>query len=340
MITIKDIALKAGVSKSTVSRVLTRKGYVNEETKRRILKVMEENNYLPSVSARTLTQKTSNTIGVIVPEISNFFFTEAFRGITGIANEKKLTIIYCNTENDPELEEKALQDLEAHRVKGIIMTPNNDVSNKNLARRLENIMKRLNTPVVYLDREPLSGTYDAVLYDNYGSAYCAAGELIKSGNRTVGIITGDMKLKIARDRYDGYKKALEDYGVPFLDKYVYEGDFGSEKAYRRCMEMFASGDYPDGIVTCNNLMTLGLLHAASDSGFVLGRDISMIGIDHIQILDDIDYNYSCVTRDIEGMGRLAMSLLLDRIENPQMEEQHIVVPYICRFKGAERKQPG
>jgi len=126
MITIKDIALKAGVSTSTVSRVLTGNGYVNEETKQRILKVVEENKYLPSVSARTLTQKTSNTIGVIVPEISNFFFTEAFRGITEIANEKKLTIIYCNTENNSELEEKALQDLVAHRVKGIIITPNND----------------------------------------------------------------------------------------------------------------------------------------------------------------------------------------------------------------------
>lgn len=337
MITITDIAALAGVSKSTVSRVLTGAGYVNDETREKIEKIIKEYGYQPSESARSLSKKTTNTIGVVVPEIDNSFYSEVLNGIGQIVDENNYNIIYFNTNNSIVKEEKALQMLKAQRVRGVILAAAVDYSEPEATENLKQLLEKINAPVVLLDREIDGINLDKVVYDNFGSAFAATEALIKAGNKTIGIITGDLNLKHARDRYEGYLQAMNRYQIPIIEKYIMHGDFMTETAYSLAGKMYDRGDIPDGIVSCNNRTTLGFLRATRERNMKLGREIAFVGIDHIDVLDIIDYKYSYVSRDTVEMGRIAMELLIERIRNPKKYHTVKIVPYELFLKGAEKK---
>ncbi len=337
MITIKDIAEKAGVSKSTVSRVLNNTGYVNEETRKKIEDIIKKYNYLPSAMARNLSKRETNTIGVVIPEIDNNFFGEVLKGITEVVDQNDFNIIYCDTNNNAAKEEKALRMLEENRVRGVIMTPAVDYSEPDAANKLRRLLNNLRVPVIIVDREIENSQWDGVFYENYKSAYCATEVLIKEGHKKIGIITGDMDLKLARDRCKGFTDAMEDYNMHIYDKYIYRGDFSIETAYHLSKAMFESDDMPEAIFTCNNRTSLGLIKAARENGMKLGEDIAAIGIDHIEVLEILGYNFSYVTRDTIEMGRVAMNMLLDRFEHTSKQRNICIMPYRLVLNGSEKR---
>lgn len=336
MVTIKDIALEAGVSKSTVSRVLTN-GYVREETREKILQVMEERGFQPSASARSLSSKKSNTIGIIVPELGNPFYREVLEGVDQVVKQQKLTLIYCNTNNNAAQEAEALTMLESQRVRGMIMAPAVDY-NESSSRRVLSLMAKLNAPVVLVDRNIEGRQFDSVIYDNFGSAFCATEQLIMGGCRHIGIITCGMNLEIHRDRFEGYLAALKKYGIPREDAYICYGGYSKEFAYQLSCSLLDADTLPDGVVCSNNYTSLGFIRAIRERNMKLGREIAMVGIDHIDVLDTIGYQYSCVTRDTEAMGRMAMELLMERMEDPEGEKKEVIIPYIVRMDGTETRK--
>lgn len=336
MVTIKDIALEAGVSKSTVSRVLTN-GYVREETREKILQVMEERGFQPSASARSLSSKKSNTIGIIVPELGNPFYREVLEGVDQVVKQQKLTLIYCNTNNNAAQEAEALTMLESQRVRGMIMAPAVDY-NESSSRRVLSLMAKLNAPVVLVDRNIEGRQFDSVIYDNFGSAFCATEQLIMGGCRHIGIITCGMNLEIHRDRFEGYLAALKKYGIPREDAYICYGGYSKEFAYQLSCSLLDADTLPDGVVCSNNYTSLGFIRAIRERNMKLGREIAMVGIDHIDVLDTIGYQYSCVTRDTEAMGRMAMELLMERMEDPKGEKKEVIIPYIVRMDGTETRE--
>lgn len=336
MITIKEVAELAGVSKSTVSRVLNNNGYVNEETRSKIEEVIKQYNYFPSASARNLSKRETNTIGVVIPEMDNSFFGDILRGITDIVDQNDLSLFYCDTNNDASKEEKALNMLKHQRVRGVIITPAIDYSEASVSKKLRKLLNDLNVPVVVVDREIENSQWDGVFYENFQSAYCATEVLIKEGHKRLGTITGDLKLKLGRDRFAGFKQAMEDYSIELDEKYILYGDFTIEKAYHLAKEMFVSGDIPDAIFTSNNLTSLGFIKAAREAGIELGKDIGVIGIDHVKLLDILGFNLSYVTRDTEEMGRVAMRMLLERMKYPNKERKLCIMPYKLMLKGSEK----
>lgn len=337
MVTIKDIALEAGVSKSTVSRVLT-KGYVKEETRERIQKVMEKYGFQPSASARSLSSQKSNTIGVIVPELGNPFYREVLEGVVKVVEQQKLTLIYCNTNNNALQEMDALAMLESQRVRGMIMAPAVDYINESASKQVISLMSKLNAPVVLVDRNIEGHHFDSVIYDNYGSAFCATEHLILGGCKHIGVITCGMNLEIHRKRFEGYLSALEKYGIPREDQYICYGGYSAQTAYQLSCQLLDAPTRPDGVMCCNNYTTLGFIRAVRERGMKLGREIAMVGIDHVDVLDTIGYQYSCVTRDTEMMGRLAMELLVERMDDPDGERKSLIIPYISRMDGTETKR--
>lgn len=337
MVTIKDIATEAGVSKSTVSRVLNKNGFVSEDARKRVQEVIEKYDYQPSESARALCQKTTKMIGVIFPRIHNDFYGEVMQGITQAADERQMSLIFCNTDDDGEKEERAMRLLKGQRVRGVILALTKDNLEQCLCTRLQKQIQELNAPVVFLDRT-MPNRNDSVLYDNFGAAYRATEELIKAGNRRIGVITGDMNLKIGKERFEGYLQAMQDHQVEVMERYIYYGDFMMNRAYELSCAMYDSGDYPDAVMTSNNDTTLGFLRATRKRSMKLGREIAMVGIDHITVLDTIGYQYSHIGRDSVGMGRKAMELLNRKILHPEREPQTIVMPYIVNLMGTERKR--
>lgn len=331
MITIGQIAEMAGVSKSTVSRVLNCSGYVREDTRKKIEAIMEEYHYSPSASAQNLSRRETNTIGVIVPELDNTFFTEVLAGVAEVVDENNFTMIVCNTSNDGEKEKAALSMMEQQRVRGVIFTPAIGYSDAAAEKSIRLQLKNLNVPVVLVDREIQNVQWDGVFYENFQSGYLAAEHLIKSGKTKIGIITGDMELKHARDRYQGYIRAMEDYHLPVNEAYIYEGDYTVQGSYEITHRIMETRDCPEALVLSNNLTTLGYVKAIRELGKELDQEIKVVGIDHIPILDIIGYQYNCVTRDTKAMGRAAIELLLERLENSGRQKEIRIVPCIQKF---------
>lgn len=339
MITIREVAEIAGVSKSTVSRVLNDNGYVSESTRKKVEEVISRCNYSPSAVAVNLSKRGTNTIGVLIPEFDNTFFGEILKGITEISDQKDLSIICCDTANDVMKEDRALLILEQQRVRGLIITPAREYSAPEDVTRLRERFNRLRIPIVVVDRHLEKIRLDGVFYENFESGYIAASELIKAGNRKLGIITGDLRLRIARDRYHGFLHAIEDAQLELNRQFILEGDFSVDTAYKLARQMFESGTMPEGIVTCNTFTSLAFLKAARECDVGIGKDIAVIGIDHIQVVDILGYNFSCVTRDVHEMGRVAMRMLCDRIENETAQRTIHMIPCKLVLKGSERRIP-
>jgi len=301
--------------------------------------VIREQNYSPSAIAINLSRRETSVIGVVIPELENTFFSEVLKGITEISDQNNFLIICYDTANDALKEDRALRMLEQQRVRGMIITPAKEYSDLEDVRRLQARFHSLRTPIVVVDRHLDKIPLDGVYYENFESGYLAASELIKAGNKRIGVITGDLQLRIARDRYQGVRQAVSDAGLDLEEVFVLEGDFRVDTAYRLAKKMFESGEFPEGIVTSNNLTSLGFLKAARECKVKIGKDIAVVGIDHISVLDILDYNFSCVTRDTYETGRAAMRLLHARIEDSTTSRSTHMIPCELMLKGSERRTP-
>ena len=232
MITIKDVAELAGVSKATVSRALNNSGYVSPETKKKIDEIIEKYHYLPSASAVNLSKQETTTIGVVVPEIGNLFYADIVQGITRKADELNLSLVLFDTGNNMEREEKAIRVLQQQRVKGIILGPSIDYAESKRGKKLLKQLTDMHLPIVIIDRDFEQMPWDAVIYENYQSSYRAAQELYRAGNRTAAMIAGDMNLKIGRDRLDGFRKGAQDCGLELKEEDIFYGNFSMEDSYQ------------------------------------------------------------------------------------------------------------
>lgn len=337
MLTIKEVAELAGVSKSTVSRVLNNNGYVSNEARQKIEKVIKEHQYKPSAAAVSLSKQESSIIGVVIPEIDNPFFAEVLKGITEMADENGFSLIFCDTQNSGEKELKALGMLEQQRVRGVIITPAMGYGLESIDK-IKAALSKLAVPIVVVDRDFDYSEWDTVYFQNYESGYLAAESLIKAGNERIGIILGDMQLKIARERYRGFKDAMASYHKVICDKDVWKGDFTTDTAYDLMKQMIASGDLPDAMVTTNNRTSMGFLKAMVEAGITVGKDIAVVGIDLIPTLDALGFHFSCVSRDTEEMGKMAMRLLMRRMAEPDGNRNIWVVPCKLELKGSESKR--
>lgn len=179
--------------------------------------------------------------------------------------------------------------------------------------------------------------WDGVFFENFQSAYNATMGLIHAGNRRLGVLTGGNNLKISRDRYRGFTQAVSDCKLKLKKKDILEGDFFTETAFQLSRQMFLSKDYPEGILSCNNRSSIGLLKAAAACGITIGKDIALIGIDQVPILNEIGFPFSCISRNNQEMGHMAMRLLMERIRNPTGGRKTAMVPYHLELNGSERK---
>lgn len=309
---IRDIARAAGVSSTTVSRVLNGSGYVKEETKAVVLSIIKEFNYTPSAVARSLSKNETNTIGVIIPDIENPFFGEVIKGISSLADEKNLNIILCNTNEDVSKEIKFLNMLKGQRILGIIITPTNDThefNNKQLT-----VLENIGIPIVLVDRDVKHSNFDGVFIDNIKGAYEAINALINEGHRKIAIITGPNSSKPGRDRLIGYKKALRMNDIEFDERYLFYGDFRFDSGYECTQKILKMEDRPTAILACNNMMNLGCIKAIYENKLRIPEDMAIIGFDQVQMLDVVGLNISVISRSNTEMGKTAMELLLKKLD--------------------------
>lgn len=333
--TIKDVATRAGVSTATVSRVINQNGYVSDQVRQKVLSVVDELGYSPSQMAVNLSKKHMRTIGVIVPDICNSFFSEVFYAASKLAEKHNYRVILCNTDDSIKLETAALQDMISYRVSGIIITPVSDKDGTNVD--ILNKMQSEGVPVVFVDREMRGVNCDGIFIDNIRGAYDATDLLLRAGHRKIAIIAGPQDTIPGRERMIGYMNAMNEWGIEPRQEYLAFGDFKTEKSFQVSMELINSNDPPTAFFTCNNLMTLGCLRAVLSCGKKIPDDIALVGFDKIDLLDVLGYNISMISRATSEMGTVAMRLLLNRIEKEDTATfQRVVLQSQLKSSGSER----
>ncbi|MCF0148040.1 MAG: LacI family DNA-binding transcriptional regulator [Clostridium sp.] len=336
-VTIDDIAKKAGVSSTTISRVLNNSSYVKEETREKVLKIIAEMNYVPSAIARSLSKRETSTIGIVVPDITNSYFGEIIKGISRIAEEVDLNIILFNTNNNIKSELKALEEIKKHRLKGVIMTPG--FGDTKFRDEFIEAIRSVNIPIVLVSADLNYITLSGVFVDDVEGGYLATKALIENGHSKVGIITGIMSSSSALNRLTGYKRALEENNISIDYSYIKEGKFKLEEAYRLTKDFLEMADSPTAIIACSNRMTLGAIKALMEQKIKIPNDIALIGFNRIELMDIVGINISYIEDSPMELGEASINLLLNifKSKDGNYEIKRINIPPKLILRGSEIK---
>lgn len=334
---IKDIALKAGVSLATVSRVLNDSGYVKDETKELVLATIKElNDSLEFISKKSL-RYSRKIIAVVIPDITNPFFPEVIKGINKVAGSKKLNFILCDTNENVEEEIRYLKMIKEQNIKGLIITPTTDQNEFN--RKFLEQIDNMGIPIVLLDRDIKYSHFDAVFLDNVRGAYEAVEALIREGHEKIAIIAGPITSKPGRDRVSGYEKALVFNNIPKDDAYIYYGDFKHESGYILTKKILGMQVPPSAIFVSNNMMTMGCIKALLEMNIRIPQDIALIGFDDIDVFSMITPNISAVSRPTSLMGEVAMNILMERLDEKigvNKIVKKVILPPTLVLRGSEK----
>lgn len=338
-VTIKDIAAACNVSKATVSRYLNGSGYVSAEATEKIKAKIEELNYVPSQTARSLSTRQSKVIGVIVPEADNPFFGEIFRGISDIADQHDLSIIYVDTNNDQEKEFKALAMLRTYDICGLIVTVSGHDDAEDYLNNLYKLIDELRVPVVFFDRQTPDNKWPGVYSDNEGGAYQGTKLLIDNGHEHIATITGKLNYLLGKERHEGFIRATQEAGMSIDQLTILEGDFTKETAYTYTKEIIAMKQRPTALFSPNNLTTIGAVKAIFEAGLRIPEDISLVGYDDIALFNDLKLGISSLKRDAVVLGEQCMDLLMKQIAHDHKLEtvNDVIIKPDLMIRGSEKK---
>ncbi len=310
MANIVDVAKRAGVSISTVSRVLNGRDHVNEDVIARVRQAAQELQYQPSRAARALRANQATIIGLLITDIQNPFFTALVRGVEDVAQRNGYSLILCNSDEDPQKERQYIEVLCAERVAGAIITPTRE------QQRSLKLFREYNIPIVTVDRRVKGDEIDAVLVDNVRGAREATAHLLANGNRRIGIISGPIMTTTGRERLEGYRQALRDAGMahdPSLERF---GSFKEESGRQLTYGLLDIEPPIDALFVANNLMTLGALAVLNERQKRIPEDIAVVGFDEMQWASLNAVSLTTVMQPVYEIGSTAAMRLFQRLQNP------------------------
>ena len=315
--TLKEISEKTGFSITTISRVMNRTGYVNEETYRKVMEVAEAGGYFQKKKSSALN---NNIVGVIVPDLSNPFFADVIKGIREVTETMHKEVIIMDTNEDFDAEKRALALMQSLKLCGLIITPLSDYGRG--GDEIERTLTDLNVPVVLVDRDVKNSAFDGVFINNTQGAFEITSYLIQKGYTRIAIISGPRYSKPGRERLKGYKNALEKYGIEPDESLFFEGDFSLESGYSLAEEILKLEELPQAVFCCNNLMTMGCVKALATHKVKIGKDIQLAGFDKLELIDQVlDLKIATVDRPTVEMGRAAAEILLQK---PKLPESSVI----------------
>ena len=320
MATIREVAEHAGVSYATVSHVINNTRLVTEETRQRVLEAMAALNYRPNALARSLRQGKTNTLGLVLPDSANPFFAEISRSIEDEAFKKGYSVFLCNTELDTQRELFYVDVLSKKQVDGIIFVAAGDQADS-----LDFLVQR-NMPVVMIDRNVPNVEIDAVLTDNQLGGFLATRHLLELGHKRIACIAGPSSITPSAERLIGYRKALEEAGLPYDENLIMRGDYHAQSGLEITHAILKMDPRPSAIFALNDLMALGALRAAAEAGFFIPRDLAVVGYDDLELAHFTNPPLTTISQPKKEIGAQAVSLLVDRISRKSRPPRRLVLP--------------
>jgi LacI family transcriptional regulator len=307
--TIKDIARRVGVSPSVVSRALNNKYGVKEATRQAIAEAAKEMGYHPNVAARSLVTRRSQTIGVIIPDISEPFYSRVIKGMQYIADEAGYTLLFSNSYESLEQSKVVQKMVDGQRVDGLII-----VGSSRAERDYISSLTAKGTPFVVIERHFSDLNMNCIWVDNVVGGYIATKHLIECGHRRIAHITGDLSFEVAADRVKGYRKALDEAGIPYSPKLVLPGSFVWQDGYAAMKQLLSDTPRCTAVFAGNDSMAYGALQAIAEAGLSVPQDISVVGFDDLEFSSLTNPPLTTVRQPRYEMGRDAMRLLLARMD--------------------------
>src|ERR1700716_3299594 len=315
---ISDVARESGVSMFTVSAVVNNKSHVGKNLRERVEEAIRKLNYRPNLIARSLIKQKTQTIGMIVPDIVNPFFPMVVRGAEDAAQKQGYNLLLCNSDDSLAKEETAIELLLSKRVDGILLTK----AAGNFRPSLLQMIKEVNIPFVLVMRTYPQLTKDAVISDDYQGAYEAVCHLARAGRRRIGLISGPLKISNAKERWRGFRDALEEKGLAYDADLMVEGDYRIESGFRAGHALLSHR--PDGIYVANHLMTIGLLKAVDEMGLKCPEDFGLVSFDDYPWLGIFLPMLTTVELPKHQLGSEAAELLIERIFGSRKK------PVVCK----------
>lgn len=325
VVSIKDVAEAAGVSTATVSRVLSNGLHVRPEVRERVMATVERLGYRPNLVARSLRSQQSSTIGLIVSDISNPFFTALSRAVEDTAYEQGFSVLLCNTDENPEKEAIYLNLMRDTNVAGAIISPTRQAIT-NFAD------SHLPFPIVVVDRAIANGDIDAVLLDNVDAAYRLVTHLIEQGYRRIGILCSEMSTGL--ERQIGYEKALRAHGLTPRTEYVKYVSPRIEAGYAAALKMIDGAEPPDALFAVNSLLAVGALQAIRERNLSIPGDMALVTFDETTWATLVQPAITLVAQPTYEIGKTAAELLLQRIADPGRPTRQVLLKGKLQVRGS------
>lgn len=309
-VTMKDIAQEAGVSIATVSMIMNKKDLsISQVTRDKVLKIAQDMNYIPNSMARSLVTRKSNTLGLILPSITNPFYPEIARGAEDRARRSNYSVIICSTDDRLDQENKYIDILLEKMVDGIIFAHSEERPQQ--GEEIQKIEK-CRLPIAVVDRDfEAANVVGKILIDNHRAAYEATTYLLEKGYKKIAYIAGPPSTKTGQDRIEGYKKALLDYGIEYDPAYVKIGSYKGKWGKEGTNELLKEGISFDAVFCGNDLIAISAMKALKDAGIKVPEEVGIMGFDGIQMGSMVDPELTTIKQPNYEMGYEAVDLLIN-----------------------------
>lgn len=331
MATLKDVAKLAGVSPSTVSRTLSSRVFVEDETRERVMKAVEELHYEPSITARALKEGKTYTLALMVPDINSLYYPELMRSMEKCAAEHGYTILLFNNMEQLEKEKKAISLVTGRGVDGLLcMSVSDEIEH------LEALQREKGIPVVLFNRFA-SDVISNVTMDNETGAYLMTKHLLDNGHRKIAGMFGTFDYMRFRKRYNGCKKALQEAGIEDFKRYMSYDIASVDEAYQRTRQLLSQEDRPTAFFATMDILAIGIYSGIGDSGLRIPDDVSVVGFDDIFMTKYMVPPLTTYHTSIDELARKAVEVLLEKIENPSAPVQSVTMDGYLNERRSVRK---
>jgi DNA-binding LacI/PurR family transcriptional regulator len=310
-VTLKDLARKLRLSVSTVSRALRNVQDISPETKRQVLALAEELNYEPNFIAKSLVNKNTKVIGVVLPVISSRYFANALSGMMEVADSKGYHIMFCQSDESFEKEELCIKKLVSIRADGILISVSKDTSNAELFLKVQ----QKGIPIVFFDRALENVAATKVTVNQHHGAYVAVEHLIARGYRRIAHIAGPKHLAIAVERLNGYLDALSEFNLAINEDHIlYCEDFEND-AQEKIEQLFSMEEKPDAIFAVNDASAIICIKYLEKLGYKVPKDIAVVGYNNDPTSEVVSPALTTIQQPSYEIGKIATQLLINEIED-------------------------
>lgn len=330
---IKDIAALADTSVATVSRVINNDAHVSDETRKRVLEVIQAADYKPNLMGRALRSKTTGKILLMIPSISNPFYSRVLEGVEQRAHARGYDTMTCITHRDPNSETRYLDLVRTKQVDGVISS-STTLPKEKIAQFAAKY------PFVLCSARTDSPRICYTCIDNIAAAMDAIEHFVKTGHTRIAFINGPFGRAYERDREEGYRRALQVHGIPFREEYLCACDYNYTGGYDACEELMSLPEPPTAIFTSSDQTAAGVIKYLLKIGKTPGKDVDVIGFDGTFLSELCTPSISSIEQPGYSLGMTAVDLLYEQITDPQFITKRVVIAHSLVLRETTHPLPG